>query len=301
MTNRNRKHTGKLNYLLKISIPLYLFFICFSPRTSLHAQEARSLLWKISGNQLRAPSYLLGTMHLVCGEDFEIPAKLKPVLKNVHTITFEADITAMDGASQLMELMKPVPGIWEKTPEAQRKALDSLLKDYQLTPEVLKYMSPFGLTSVLTMKAFNCADTSEAKMMEKELYNLAVDDSLQIDHLESVDFQMQMIRSMNTIDELLTTLRGMKEAPHFIKDLVQVYKTEDLPHLTSLMSDPAFMSTLQQTRLLKERNENWIQLLPGKMKKGATLFAVGAGHLGGKSGLIQLLKDKGYTVTPVFE
>ncbi|MCD2423151.1 TraB/GumN family protein [Niabella pedocola] len=267
----------------------------------LSAQESRSLLWKISGNQLQAPSYLLGTMHLVCGEDFEVPPKLKTVLKKVRTVTFEADIAAMDGADQLMDLMKPVPRILEKTPRVQRQLLDSLLKEYQLTPEALNYMSPFGITSVLTLKTFNCADPSAVKMMEKELLNLAETDSLQIDHLESVDFQIQMIRSMNTIDELLNTLKGMKEAPHFIKDLVQVYKTEDLPRLTGLMNDPAFMSTVQQTRLLKERNYNWMQLLPGKMKKASTLFAVGAGHLGGKSGLIQLLKQNGYTVTPVFE
>ncbi|SDE18315.1 TraB/GumN family protein [Niabella drilacis] len=288
-------------YFLKISIALYLFFACLLPGLSLRAQEAKSLLWKISGNHLQAPSYLLGTMHLVCGEDFEISPKLKTVLKKVHTVTFEADIAAMDGTSQLMDLMKPVPGILEKTPPAQRRALDSLLKAYQLTPDVLNYMSPFGVTSVLTLKSFNCSDASEVKMMEKELYNWAQDDSLQIDHLESVDFQIQVIRSMNTIDELLSTLKGMKDAPHFIKDLVQVYKTEDLPRLTSLMSDPSFMSTVQQTRLLKERNDNWTQLLPGKMKKSATLFAVGAGHLGGPNGLIRLLKEKGYAVTPVFD
>ncbi|WP_300598328.1 TraB/GumN family protein [Niabella sp.] len=291
------QRTNRLYYFLRISIPLYLLFTGIS----LHAQEARSLLWKISGHQLQAPSYLLGTMHLVCGEDFEVPPKLKNVLKNVRTVTFEADIAAMDGADQLMDLMKPVPGILEKLPGEQRHLLDSLLKAYQLTPEALNYMSPFGITSVLTLKTFNCSDPSAVKMMEKELYNLAQDDSLQIDHLESVAFQIQMIRSMNTIEELMNTLKGMKEAPHFMKDLVQVYKTEDLPRLTSLMNDPAFMSTAQQTRLLKERNDNWIQLLPGKMKKAPTLFAVGAGHLGGNNGMIQLLKRRGYTVTPVFQ
>ncbi|MCF3109304.1 TraB/GumN family protein [Niabella sp. CC-SYL272] len=294
-----RQHTNRFNYLKRRT--LLLLFTGIISGLSLKAQEARSLLWKISGNHLPAPSYLLGTMHLVCGEDFEVPPKLKSVLKKVRTVTFEADIDAMDGADQLMDLMKPVPGILEKVPKEQREALDSLLKAYQLTPEALNYMSPFGITSVLTLKTFNCTDPSAVKMMEKELYTLAQDDSLQIDHLESVAFQIQMIRSMNTIDELLNTLQGMKEAPHFIKDLVQVYKTEDLPRLTGLMNDPAFMSTVQQTRLLKERNHNWMKLLPGKMKKAPTLFAVGAGHLGGENGMIRLLKQNGYAVTPVFE
>lgn len=296
-----QQRINKYNYFRMSGLCLLLLLAGILPVFPLHAQEARSLLWKISGNQLQTPSYLLGTMHLVCGEDFEVPPKLKTALRNVRTVTFEADIAALDGADQLMDLMKPVPGILEKVPGEQRLLLDSLLKEYQLTPEALNYMSPFGITSILTLKTFNCTDPSAVKMMEKELYNLAEEDSLQIDHLESVAFQIQMIRSMNTIDELLNTLKGMKEAPHFIKDLVKVYKTEDLPRLTSLMNDPAFMSTVQQTRLLKERNHKWMLLLPEKMKKAPTLFAVGAGHLGGEHGMIRLLKHNGYTVTPVFE
>ncbi|MBZ4188192.1 TraB/GumN family protein [Niabella sp. 3A5MI-3] len=269
--------------------------------TFLNAQEARSMLWKISGNNLSAPSYLLGTMHMVCGEDFEITPKIKKALSQVHTVTFEADIANMEGSEKLMELVQPVPGILKQARPEQLTALDSLFKENQLTLDVLNHMSPFGVTSILTIKAFNCDDRANVKMMEKELYNLAVDDSLRIDHLESIEFQINMIRSMNTIDELLTTLKGIREAPYFMKDLVGVYRSEDLPRLNTLMSDPRFISTDQQSLLLKERNHNWIKLLPGKMQQSATLFAVGAGHLGGTDGLIALLKKQGYTVTPVFD
>jgi len=286
----NRRRTG-----------LYLFFFLILSGTTLQAQEARSMLWKISGRNLRVPSYLFGTMHMICGEDFAIPPKLKKALGEVRTVTFEADIADAEGSEKLIALMEPIPGLLEQAKPGQRTVLDSLLKEHQLTPEVLNHTSPFGLTSLLTVKAFNCSDPSNVKMMEKEIYNLATERALFIDELESVDFQINMIRSMNTLEELLSTLKEIKEAPYFMKDLVRVYKTEDLAHLTRLMADPKFMSTAQQTRLLKERNHNWVQLLPEKMKRSATLFAVGAGHLGGNNGLIRLLKDKGYTVTPVFE
>lgn len=288
-------------YLKMLRAALPILFVWALSAGTIQAQEAHSMLWKISAPHLPQPSYLLGTMHLICGEDFEIPAKLRNVLKKVRTVTFEADITNTEGSEKLMELMQPVPGILEQAKPGQRATLDSLLKEHELTSGILDQLSPFALTSVLTAKAFNCADPSRVKMMEKELYNLAEEDTLLTDHLESVAFQISLIRSMNTIDELINTLKEIKEAPYYLKDLVQVYKKEDLPQLNRLMNDPKFMNTVQQTRLLKERNNNWVQILPGKMKKGATLFAVGAGHLGGDDGLIRLLQNKGYTVTPVFE
>ncbi|WP_157557999.1 TraB/GumN family protein [Niabella aurantiaca] len=291
----------RYRYLKGLKTTLTIFCMWALSATAVRAQEAHTMLWKISAPHLLKPSYLLGTMHLICGEDFEISSKLRKTLKEVRTVTFEADIANVEGSEKLMELMQPVPGILKQAQPGQRAALDSLLKEYQLTSGVLDQLSPFALTSVLTAKAFNCADPSKVKMMEKELYALAQEDTLRIDHLESVAFQINMIRSMNTIDELINTLREIKEAPYYIKDLVQVYKTEDLPQLNKLMHDPKFMNTVQQTRLLKERNKNWVQLLPAKMKKNPTLFAVGAGHLGGADGLIRLLQNNGYTVTPVFE
>lgn len=262
-------------------------------------QSSNSLLWKVSGNGVSQPSYLLGTMHMICGEDFEIKPKLMRTLEQVKTITFEADIDNMEGSEKLMELMKPLPGILDGLTPEKKTELDSLLRDNQLTSEALNYTSPFGLMSLLTVKAIDCSDPSKIKMMERELADYADQHALEQDHLESVDFQISMIRSMNTIEELLTTIRSMKEAPKYMTELAAVYKSENLEELNAMMNDPKFMTALQQTRLLNERNKNWLKIIPGKMKAAPNLFAVGAGHLGGDNGLINLLKQKGYTVVPV--
>lgn len=263
------------------------------------AQTTNSMLWKVSGKGLKQPSYILGTMHLMCGEDFEIKPKVKQALSEVKTVTFEADINDMEGSEKLMALMKPIPDPLHGLSKTQTATLDSLFKENQLTTDILKQVSPFGLMSMLTVKAINCGDVNNIKMMEKELADLADDDSLKLDYLEPVDFQIDMIQSMNTTAELLTTLKGLKESPHNLKELVAVYKSENLEQLNKMMNDPKFMSALQQTKLLKERNKNWATLLPEKMQQASSLIAVGAGHLGGADGLLSLLKNAGYTVTPV--
>lgn len=263
------------------------------------AQTSNSMLWKVSGKNLKQPSYILGTIHLMCSEDFEIKPKVKQALSEVKTVTFEADINDMEGSEKLMALMKPISNPLNGLSKIQTAELDSLLKENQLTTNVLKQVSPFGLMSMLTIKAINCSDVNNIKMMEKELAELADDHSLKMDYLEPVDFQIGMIQSMNTTTELLTTLKGLKESPHNLKDLVAVYKSENLEQINKMMNDPKFMSTVQQTKLLKERNKNWATLLPEKMQQAPSLIAVGAGHLGGTDGLLALLKNAGYKVTAV--
>jgi uncharacterized protein YbaP (TraB family) len=51
--------------------------------------------------------------------------------------------------------------------------------------------------------------------------------------------------------------------------------------------------------LLVTRNKNWIPVMGEMMKTQPVFFAVGAGHLGGKNGVIALLRQEGYTVVPV--
>ena len=51
--------------------------------------------------------------------------------------------------------------------------------------------------------------------------------------------------------------------------------------------------------LLVRRNENWIPVMERIMREGSAFFAVGAGHLGGPKGVVNLLRQAGYTVEPV--
>jgi len=55
-----------------------------------------------------------------------------------------------------------------------------------------------------------------------------------------------------------------------------------------------------QKALLDNRNKDWVEKIPEFSKKQKVFYAVGAGHLGGENGLINLLLKEGYTVTPVF-
>ena len=90
---------------------------------------------------------------------------------------------------------------------------------------------------------------------------------------------------------------GKEEDSSDIK-LMDVYRNQDLDKMQEMTAGEEGMSDYIDL-LLYNRNANWAKKMPAIMKSKATLFAVGAGHLGGEKGVINLLRQAGYTVRPV--
>ena len=83
--------------------------------------------------------------------------------------------------------------------------------------------------------------------------------------------------------------------------LVEAYMAQDLSKLESIITDPDLGGGDDDSMddLLYNRNRAWTAKLAGMMPERACLVCVGAGHLPGPQGLLQLLRDRGYTVDPV--
>jgi len=80
--------------------------------------------------------------------------------------------------------------------------------------------------------------------------------------------------------------------------MVANYKAQNLTALQDEIEQSPDMKG-QEEALLINRNKNWIPRMEGAMQGNSILFAVGAGHLGGDFGVIKLLRDKGYKLTPI--
>ena len=80
--------------------------------------------------------------------------------------------------------------------------------------------------------------------------------------------------------------------------MVEVYKSNDLDSLRSMMTNDKDFGNIEEELLVK-RNKEWVPVIIQEAKKGSAFFAFGAGHLGGKNGVINLLRSKGLTVKPV--
>jgi uncharacterized protein len=100
------------------------------------------------------------------------------------------------------------------------------------------------------------------------------------------------------IANLQTMINNFDKSIEEFKKLVAIYKQQDVEGLFKLTTaSPELMDA--QNDLLVKRNNNWIPVMQKNMEAKACFFAVGAAHLGGDIGVINLLRKQGYTVKPV--
>ena len=83
--------------------------------------------------------------------------------------------------------------------------------------------------------------------------------------------------------------------------LVEAYLAQDLSQLEAIITDPEIGGDDAEAMdaLIYDRNRSWAEKLVTMMPERSCLVCVGAGHLPGNQGLLQLLRDRGYTVEPM--
>ena len=288
---------------------LFLFIIGLSNHTEVRAQTNQTqnqsaLLYKISGNGLKNPSYLFGTTHLICRKDMIPMEKFEAYLKQSDQIIMELDF---DNPSE-MQAMAGLTGLpagkslTDYLDEKQIKKIDEMTKEILKVPfDRLKNFHPLIFSTLLlrTPKAVGCAApvSYEASFMQS-----AASKKKPIEGLETVAMQVKVINStpLKKQAEGLYTL-ALNPDPFMasFRNLLETYKTQNIDKIyevmqTQLANEPGF-----QTALLDDRNTKWIPKLEKAFKEKTSFIAVGAGHLGGKLGVVRLLRAKGYTLTPI--
>jgi len=265
-----------------------------------------TLLWKISGNGLKKPSYLFGTIHMLCEDDAVLSDSLKNVIKNVQEVYFEVDLDNM------FEML----GVISKMKMKGDTTLQDLLSkdDYEkvknyfetkgsmLPFSMLETYKPMLAASTLQQGGMPCETTAmmeQVIMQEAKQYNKSIKGlesmGYQASVLDSIPYKLQAEQLVSYIDN---AIKGGDEDKE-LKEMLDAYKSQDLKKLEEMLmkSDPSISNYTDV--LLYNRNRNWIKKLKELLPEKSLLIAVGAGHLPGKEGCINLLRQEGYKVTPV--
>jgi len=279
----------------KISTLLVLLlFVAFCS----FAQDS-SMLWKISGNGLKQDSYLFGTIHMLCPDDFVIKQKNLDAFNSSKKIIFEVDLSKPENAKSLQAFAVSDPNFIKAFSADEIKRMDSVLRAQQLSITLLDYASPVAVISLFSMKGFDCPDPTKMKSYEVELAALANSQGKTIGELETPDFQFNLLKDLITPKLFMESVFQLDRYPALTAKMVEAYKSENLEELTKLLEDSAWMTAEQKDKLLIDRNLNWSNLIPEIIKDQSSFIAIGAGHLAGNKGLISLLRDKGFTVEAV--
>ena len=275
-----------------------LFFTLFISLFSNAQELEKSLLWKISGNGLKKPSYLFGTIHLTC--DTSLDANTLNALETTEQLYLELDMDDKSIQMKLMKLMMMKDGAKLSTllsPE-DFKILDEFMKkNLNMSAKLFDSFKPFMISSMLFPKMLDCKSQS----VESELMKITKEQNEEIFGLEKAEDQMKVfdeISYQDQADELLKTVKdNLEKDKKEFQEMITIYQNKDIEGMLKMMSDSDNKITSEnQDILLNNRNKNWIPIMVKIMKDKPTFFGVGAGHLAGENGVIKLLRKKGYKV-----
>lgn len=256
-----------------------------------------SLLWEVSGNGLSKPSYLYGTIHMICGDDYFLSEKTKKAFNATESLFLEIDLSDPNELAFMQKAAMGTEPLSKKLTAKQLSDLDIILrKNTGMTIQQVDNFSMLTVLSLISMKSFGCENL---KFYEMEFIGLAKESKKSIGGLETIEAQIQFLNKAYSDDEMIAMLQetnGEETAK-----MVQNYVKENLPELYKEITTPKLMNENSKKWLLEARNTNWAVKMPNIMKSQSTFFAVGAAHLLGKEGLINLLIKAGYSVKPVLK
>nr|WP_315151574.1 TraB/GumN family protein [uncultured Flavobacterium sp.] len=258
-------------------------------------KSENSVLWEVSGKGLAKPSYLFGTIHMICGKDFVMKPKAADAFSKTSKLALEINMGDVEELKIVQQAAMGKEPLSKTLSPKQITQLEEILKNSGgLTLAQVDSFTLETIMSLLFMKSFGCADL---KFYEMEFLAKAKESNKPIVGLEKAAEQLDILSKSFTDDELIAYLQ--KIDTNMSATMIKDYTNEDINGLYVMTTDKELMSASTKETLLDNRNVNWLKIMPEMMQKESVFFAVGAAHLAGELGVINLLKKAGYTVKPI--
>jgi uncharacterized protein len=298
-----RLQFNHMRLLILLLLPACLFSACRTTRNQapeLKPVQENALLWEISGKGMPAPSYLFGTIHMICPEDFRMSDSTTAVFGRTGKLYLEIDMDDPAMALKTMQLAMMKEGSLKDLMSAEDyAALNRFMTDSMKMPlAMFNKMKPFTLMSLLYTKILPCPTP---KSYEQQFMAMAAGQKKEVLGLERLEDQFAVFDQIPDSAEarmILSMIRDFDAQRAEFARMVDAYKKQDLAALSRMMESSPDMKGFEEI-LLYRRNRNWIPVMESAMATSPCFFAVGAGHLPGPEGVISLLRKAGYRVVPV--
>lgn len=277
----------------------------FAQKTS-SANTVNTLLWKISGKNLTKPSYIFGTMHMICASDIELSDSLKNAISQCDKVYLELDMNDM---MQMMSAMMHMTMKGDTTlsdllsPNDYKKVKKYFEEHKSMLPfAMMEKYKPLLLESMIMEQSGTCDNMivieqlvmQQAKEHDKQIKGLETFD-YQLGIFDKIPYQLQAQQLVKMIDD---ENAGKNGDDNEMKILTDAYRKQELNKMDDLTKDDPGIAGFSDI-LLYNRNANWAKKLEELMANKSLVVAVGAGHLPGKKGVLNLLREAGYKVEPV--
>lgn len=270
--------------------------------SALGAQSApQHMLFRARGPN-GATVYLLGSVHLLDSAAGKLPAVVDTAFAHAHTVVFETSLdSVMARGMEMVELGKYPEGksIATEFLPTDVARIDSLLRAYGISLTAVRQFKPWFLSVFLEAVVMQRAGFQSQYGVDEQLNALAKQKGKAVGGLESVDFQLHLFDSFSPAEQekqLLET-KAPDSAAAELKSIRDAWLVGDTARLDRSLNEGARKSPEAWKVLVADRTRSWLPKVEAMLAgHDDVLVVVGAGHLVGHDGLIELLERDGYRV-----
>lgn len=288
---------------LVVSVPPAVYSAPAPRPTSSAVARGHGLLWKIKGAG-DPPSYVFGTIHIADPRVTHLPPPVRQAFDHARSFTMEVRMD-YQAYAQVIQGMYYHDG----------RTLQSVIGP-ALFAQVVRAMKPKGFDRAALMSMKPWAVMSAAGLpgikpgvaLDLQLYTKALNEAKPVYGLETAQEQVAVFDGMSheaQVEMIKGIIQGRHEDDGLMQELLKAYLARDLNRLLVLEKQdtkslsPAVARAFYR-RLIVERNLRMVRRMQPRLHAGGAFIAVGALHLPGKQGILHLLENRGYRVTPVY-
>jgi uncharacterized protein len=286
------------------AVLLALFSIHPVQAQQLPAPAAHHCLWEIKGSSNVV--YLLGSIHLLNRTNYPLAQPILTAFTNSAIAVFETDIAKLDDPEvQQRILARAILPPGHSLPEELSPALYASFSNHVATIGL-----PLGMFDQFTpaMAAMTIEVVEMTRLgaqpeygVDQYFFRRARKAGMKIVPLETVDFQIDLVTTFTRREGeqlLKATLEEIDSTKKVLGDMIVAWQTGDGAKLESLLNEAMREEPVLFKRLVTDRSRRWVPTIESLLRGDRNAFVVvGAGHLVGSQGVIELLRKDGWKVT----
>ncbi len=288
--------------------------------TALAFSAQGQLLYRIGGNGLKTPSYIVGTYHLAPATFADSIPGLRAALDAAEQVYGEVDMqsaTSAEGMEKAQKAQMLPEGVtlsslltadqMDRLNAVMREVMGTDMNNAAVAAQMDK-LPPAALSATLTMLMYmkNMQGFNPMNLLDGYFQQVALQQGKKVGGFESIDFQLDVLYGTpleKQVEDLMCMVDNFGDAMDMVDFITAAYYSQDLEQIEEMFEEEqegvCSGDADDADRLLYNRNTAWVNAMPAIMEQKATFFAVGAAHLVGENGVLKMLEKKGYTIEGV--
>ena len=263
---------------------------------------AAQLFYKVedSNRPNSKPSYLFGTIHQLCEGQWDLSETIKDKIEACNQMVVELDVSDAENLKKMvLKLSKPADSSLDVLLAKDEYELCKIYfrDSLQLPLQFLNRMRPVVLFALVEERRLGC----EVIAVDNKLIEFAKAKKIEIVELETVEEQVNVLTNGSLKDEAYALFEAITMRDIISKlatKLQDVGLSQDEEAIKNrVFSDCSSSNKLSYNLFLTNRNEKWMPRITNKINREAVFIAVGAAHLVGEDGLVNLLRKNGFKVS----